>query len=295
MNYKPLLALAIVLAPHCINEVFLSVTNIQWILPILPIIILMKERPDCKYGNVNIQMTLDFLIVIICGLTGPFMIFLTPFFAYKWFKNKDLYNFGIMSAVIITSCIQLSLILFTPHAVQNNHLVFSMNDYCAIVGHKVFGGLFLGKTVAYKINHYFLCAMYFCLLFAILKSSSLKNNFINIYLSIQLLMLLGSFYRLRAMPEALIPIENGQRYFYIPYVMMIWSLIALLGRQEKWKNALIIVALISILFSSLTSDFYGKKFIDYNWKLQSESIGEKDTIIPINPEGWTMPVKARPK
>jgi hypothetical protein len=91
----------------------------------------------------------------------------------------------------------------------------------------------------------------------------------------------------------LLPVGGGQRYFYIPYIMVAWSLIALLG-EKIWKNILITIVLISILISSLTSRFHSRKFIDYNWKLYSKLIGSKDVVIPINPEGWTIPIKARP-
>ncbi len=300
ISYKPLLALAIVLVPHYTNEVFLNVTNIQWILFISLIIVLMKEKPDYKYGNINVQFALDVMIIIICGLTGPFIIFLLPFFVYKWFKNKDWYNFSITSVTIVISFIQLSFILFTPEPLQDNNLVLSPNLYSAIVGYKVFGILFLGKMLvwkiaAHKINPYFLCIIYFCLIFMILRFSSLKNSFINICLSIQLIVLLAAFYKFRATPGVLVPEGCGLRYFYIPYITVAWSLIALLGKQEKWKNILITMALISILISSLTSGLHSREFIDYNWKLHSKSIGKEDVVIPINPEGWKMTVKAHPK
>jgi hypothetical protein len=90
----------------------------------------------------------------------------------------------------------------------------------------------------------------------------------------------------------LIPPGMGTRYFYIPYIMMTWSLIALLGQREQWKNILLKIGLALILISSLTSHFHSKPFIDYNWPLYSQSIGKEDVVIPINPEGWQINVKA---
>ena len=137
--------------------------------------------------------------------------------------------------------------------------------------------------------------MYLGLIFMILKLSSPKNNFIMFALGIQLIFLLAAFYKFRANPEVLVPAGDSQRYFYIPFIMLIWSLIALLGKQEKWKNAAITIVLSVILISSLTSGFHSIGFVDYNWKLYSKSIGREDVIIPINPEGWQIHIKAHPK
>lgn len=295
IDHKPLLALTVVLVPHSSNELFMNITNIQWFLSILLIIVLMKENPNSDYGSINIQRASDFMVIILCGLTGPFIILLTPFFAWKWLKDQDLYHFSVMSTAIAISLIQLSFLLFIPKQPQANSLALDFDAYSAIVGYKVFGSLFFRKIATYKPSHYFLSVMYFGLIFMILRFSSLKNNFIVFALGIQLMFLSAAFYKFRANPEVLIPAGDSQRYFYIPFIMLIWSLIALLGKQEKWKDAVITVVLSVILISSLTSGFHSLGFVDYNWKLYSKAIGNEDVIIPINPEGWQIHIKANPK
>ena len=49
------------------------------------------------------------------------------------------------------------------------------------------------------------------------------------------------------------------------------------------------------MFASFTSGFRNKPLKDYNWNFYSELIEKKDVIIPINPEGWKINVKARPQ
>ena len=66
MKNKILIALSISLIPHYANEVFLNVTNLQWILSIMIIIMLFKEEPAARYGNVAIQYTCDLVIIIVC-------------------------------------------------------------------------------------------------------------------------------------------------------------------------------------------------------------------------------------
>jgi hypothetical protein len=104
--------------------------------------------------------------------------------------------------------------------------------------------------------------------------------------------ILATLYKFRDSPEILIPQGGGPRYFYIPYVMLTWSLIYLLNNNIKWKKP-IIVALLFILISSLTSHFHSKPFVDYQWYLYSQAIGKQDIVVPINPKGWQIFVKAK--
>lgn len=103
--------------------------------------------------------------------------------------------------------------------------------------------------------------------------------------------MLAAIYRFKANPEVLIPPENGARYFYVPYAMVAWSLIVVLEEIENRKRILAIIGLLCIASSALTSNF-ASHFIDYNWLFYSKGIGNKDIVIPINPPGWQINIKA---
>lgn len=73
--------------------------------------------------------------------------------------------------------------------------------------------------------------------------------------------------------------------------MIAWSLILIVGETKNWKRSLAILALLCILASAITSNFQSQ-FNDNNWKLYSKDIGNKDLVIPINPPGWQIQIKA---
>lgn len=290
INNKPLVALAIVLVPHYSNEIFLNVTNLNWILAIMLIVVLFKKNPGHSYGNIIIQYVCDLTIIIFCGLSGPFIVFLMPFFGWKWFTKRKLYNSLIFLAVVIVSLVQLSFIASEP--TNSQQINVSFEAFNAVIGYKMIGSLFLGQKIAYGINPYVLSLLYLAALVLFLGFAyNKKDSFSLTCIGISLIFLLATFYRFVDGLEILIPPENGQRYFYIPYIMVTWSLIALQGKQAKWKNILLPL----ILISSLTSGFHSSPFVDYNWNLYSESIGKQDVSIPINPPGWQFEVKAHPK
>lgn len=286
-----LFALAIVLIPHFTNEVFMNLTNIQWIVSILLIVTLMKEDPNRKYGNTNCQYIFDISIIILCGLTGPFIIFLLPLFVLRWIKNINYYNDLILILTCLISLIQLSLILSEIGGSNHINMPLDLNIYSSLLGQKIFGNLILGKTAPYFLNHYLLSIIYLGFIFVIFHYQT-QEKFIAIFLYTHLIILLAIFYKFKSNPDILIAAENGVRYFYIPYLMIAWILIALLDQKEKWKKLIATTALVFILVSSFSSGLHSREFIDYKWRNYCRSIGKEDVKIPINPKGWHIFIKA---
>lgn len=290
LNNKPLAALAIVLIPHYGNEIFLNITNLQWILSILLIVVLLKRNPASKYGSLTLQYLLDISIIIICGLTGPFIVFLLPLFGYKYFQVKKKYNLLIAVIVSIITLIQLSFI--TSNAASSPKINFSLETYSQIIGHKFWGSFLLGHKIAYNQNHYVLSCMYLVVIFLLFwLAYRQKNIYIFFFLSINFIFILATFYKFISNPEILTIPSNGPRYFYIPYLMLTWSLIAWQGKYAQWKN----IFLLLILISSFKNEFRSQAFIDYNWQSYSDRIDQENLAIPINPEGWSIDVNVKSK
>jgi hypothetical protein len=216
-------------------------------------------------------------------------VLLTPFYGWKWHHEKNSYNSIILTTVISISLVQLSFITSEP--MHEKVTIINPETYSAILGQKLFGGLLLGHKIPYEINPYFLSFLF--IFFSILLFAyQNKDRFLIYCMNIGLVFLLATLYRFKHNPEVLIPPGNGPRYFYIPYVMLTWSLIFLMGNNNKW-NKPIMIALICIVVSSLTSHFHSKPFVDHQWQAYSQLIGKKDIVIPINPPGWQIPIKAQ--
>lgn len=291
---KLVMALAIVLVPHPTNEVFVNVTNIQWTLCLLLIVTLLKDNPDRAFGNINLQRIIDCSILILCGLTGPFVILAAPLFLCKYFRKKDSYTGLIFLLILTLSAVQLFFIMKTsvPAAGQG---VYSIDHWSKVIGQKLFGNLFLGHIISYQINAVILSVFCISLPFLLLSFSlgEKKRLFlISTYLYFGIAVAVSSFYKFKGNPLALVPLENGPRYFYVPYVMLTWSLISCLSLHEKWKKVTVLSLLFLILISSLSSGFRSHPYKDYNWGFYSEKIGEGQKVhIPINPQGWFVTIE----
>lgn len=97
--------------------------------------------------------------------------------------------------------------------------------------------------------------------------------------------LLATIIKFKSNPLTLVPPDNGARYSYIVYVMIAWSLIALMGQKGAWKGYIIKALLVAVFVSSLVSGFRSEPFADHYWAGWSRLIGEEPRIqIPINPD-----------
>jgi len=296
LPFKPLLALSIVLVPHSLNEVFLNITNIQWILCLLLIITLLKELPNNKYGNYTLQVMSDFIIIILTGLTGPFMIFMFPFFVWKYLRMKKTLGYIFLVTAFCIVLVQLIQIVPNTKSVQENS-IFNFELYLSVIGRQLFGGLFFGRALKYSNGILTgICALAyfgFLLYLSYKKSPEDKRilNVVTLILSISAA-ILGAVIINHNFSPLIMEISTGCRYFYVPYVMIAWSLIFCINQYGIWKNIFVISSLLLILYSSVSVGMR-TKMEDYNWKYHSSLIGTKAIVnIPINPT-WCITLHSK--
>jgi hypothetical protein len=292
---KALLSLTMVLVPHYKNEIFLSLTNLQWVLAILMVITLLKEKPHPRYGSVPLQVAFDATVILCCGLTGPFVIFLTPFFLWKFLnsegKHGSIVLLTVAATALIQTCVLVSTMLLAP---ESRSIDTRPTIYSRVIGQRFFGNLFLGTWLPYEMNPWVLSILLVLFIsFIVFLEIGQKEykNLIVVLLCVSFVISLATMYKFKSNPKALIPPGNGSRYLYVPYVLMVWSLILCIKQNVQWKRVTVIILLGTILASSLTSGFHSTPFVDYEWKRHSERIGKEDNLmIPINPRGWYMRV-----
>jgi hypothetical protein len=288
LRYKPLVALAVVLVPHYTNEVFLNIANVQWILALLLIMNLLKESPNEKFGNVRAQLAWDIAVTIVCGLTGPFVMLLLPLYIWKWARNRNVPNAAIGLSALAASCVQIYFVMKFPEPHQE--WMKRIDAYVGVIGCKLFGSLFAGEygieiwdPYAATIGFVFFVA------FLVWAAPDTKSRrVVLILLAVLLAVTAAAIHKFRAMPGVLGPIYQGQRYFYIPHIMLIWSLIICLDNPRRWVRLLIGVLLGAVLVSSLVSGFRSPAPPDKRWDICSKMIGKYPIEIRINPGGWRI-------
>jgi hypothetical protein len=126
---RVLLALLLVAVPG-MSEVYVNLTNAQWHLSLLGFLVLAATVPPGWAGRV-----FDSLLLVLCGLSGPFCAFLAPVAWIWWWGHRS--RWAAWRGVIITAtaAVQFSLILL--HGASRHGtgpgLGVSLHDFNAIV------------------------------------------------------------------------------------------------------------------------------------------------------------------
>lgn len=112
MKVRPVLAVCVVLllfAKPAYNDLFLSLTNTQWMTGTAFIIYALGYRKQ-NTSNINI------LLAILFGLSGPFCILLLPVLALKHYVFKDKTNITLFYTLIYVTLLQIASLIMMPRS-----------------------------------------------------------------------------------------------------------------------------------------------------------------------------------
>jgi hypothetical protein len=293
--YKPLFALAMVLAAIPKNEVFLTITNVQWILCLALVVTLLKESPDRRWGNIHAQFAGDLLVIVIIGLSGPFIILLAPLFVWRRIRRTGWRESAILAAVLCTASIQIYMVV--QHGPDRaGAIVVDPVLWSTIVGRRFGGLLFFGLAhrwihdgvlfgIALLLGVFLIAA---AVRLARTKETQGQGALLAACMAGAVLLSAAAVFRNIDNPAALLPILNAPRYFYIPYVLIAWCLIVCLSMRPWWFRGLAGVLLVLMLVASLRSHFRSLPLPDKQWARHCSQLGSRDLRIPINPGGWSV-------
>jgi hypothetical protein len=291
-------ALAVVLVPHPRGEVFACLANVQWILALLLLLLVLQ-----KSAATGFEAAGDALLVLVAGLTGPFIVFALPLLAWKLWRSfrfqprgarLDLPAFGV---AIGTATVQLWALLHSPLGAPRP-LPAAPDVWVRLVGHRLFGTLFLGPQVTYRLSPVFVAVTGFLVLGAILWALRRSPEaFERAALSLVFAgaVVAAAFAKHAGAPGLLLPWANGSRYFFIPAVVLAWCLLLVLATSRGAPRLLASAALAAVLTSSVLTGFQSPPLEDRRWEAHVERIGgaEREVSIPINPRGWKVHIPQR--
>ncbi|MCQ8277918.1 hypothetical protein NFI95_05595 [Acetobacteraceae bacterium KSS8] len=83
MTPRVVLALLYLLTPNAM-ELFLNLTNTQWLLALLALLVVIGRKPDSAAG-----WAFDAAVLTLSGLSGPFALMLLPVSAWRWRQHPS--------------------------------------------------------------------------------------------------------------------------------------------------------------------------------------------------------------
>ena len=287
LRWPLLFALAVALVPHPGGEVFVCLANVQWILALLLLAVLLQRSPETPA-----QATRDAGIVLLTGLTGPFVLLALPLLMVKAWRSRSRLDLMILMVGAVAAALQLWPLLHAPID-EPPPLAPAPGVWGRLVGRKLVGGLFLGPRLSSLVDPIVLCCAGLALLLGIvwtLRRSPEALERAGFCLFFAAAVVAATFAKFAESPGLLVPSEAGARYFFIPAVAVAWSLLLVVSSTRGWQRSAASAALLAILMSSLLSGFRSPPFEDFHWEEQAARIGgpEKELWIPINPRPWLI-------
>ncbi|MBC7806283.1 MAG: hypothetical protein H7145_09040 [Akkermansiaceae bacterium] len=243
LPYKPLWAFTLVFIPHP-YEVYLTLTNLQWIFAAVLPLFLMQSPAPTRMGRIGEAFALLFL-----GLTGPFLVLFSPLVAYRvWrdgVRSRASIAFG-MAALLAISVQSYFIVTFAPGSPP----VQTALHWLMTSGPILFAGLFVGKTlphlllgenIAVTMQHWENTVPKTVLLLLGVSASIAALTAVILVLrgvwqlpkaqralGLALIFCAAALFasvmrRGLSDPQPLGPFSGGSRYAYIPYLHLTWT------------------------------------------------------------------------
>lgn len=296
-----------------LTEGYVNITNVQWYLSLYLFTIIFA-----KDANNFIWKLHDFVILIIAGLSGPFVIFLLPCLFIKRVVEQG----GLMKAIkginvfdiILMLCfiIQLLTIILTvdPNTRSSAPLGASFSLFVKIISVRIVLGTFFSNymvtLVADKeyfsfLKGWFSFLLFFIFILGIFKI--IKSSGWRFWISFLFPLLVISFALAKPMINMTLPqwpffLEAGtaERYFFITnfaffcFVLYVISFLGKYAETALYSLMICMVPLFFLNFSMPPLEYVG--FREDIHKFNTLKTGQ-EMFIRINPRGWFMILKKK--
>lgn len=286
--------LATVLVPVG-SEVFMSQTNIQWVLAAVPPILYLGRVPESR-----VQRVIDNVFLVLCFLTGPFSLFLVPLIAIHAYltgglrEHRGLLTIGLMASVAsgysllrfgtlsrIDAPPEAGLVGFAQLATKTFYMPF------------ITLGVDLLPRVAVILMALLLPAALFVFIRAAFRSGHRMSL---LFIACSVAAFVSTVVSYRRGPSLLSPYGFAIRTFYLPGLFLLWALIAATPwhrRLRVWWAVVFVVYLVQIpLYNDRT--FWAESPPDLHWDRYAARLEAGEALtVPITPPGWEMTLRAK--
>lgn len=308
---RMLLSAYILLMPH-LSEVHANVTNTHWYLSIWLLMVLISKPATGIYWRIH-----DYLILIIAGLSGPFIIFMAPVILLRILDGEIALNPISMTKTLarkmtpfsvtffLIFLIQMIAILFTVDAGRSDApLGANFKTLFSILSAKIFAGFILTEAGVDSLwDMHVINAAVTLLGLSFLVFILIRGDWREKSLAIFPVLVIA-FSLARPMisldqPQWPMIRHAGERYLLIPHVLWMALLLIGIGKLHAYQaqRALFVAACIIVSVTGFLG-FRLPPLPESNWidqvsKYNHASVG-KTVELKINPDGWNLHLNKKP-
>ncbi|WP_414663862.1 hypothetical protein [Horticoccus sp. 23ND18S-11] len=288
---KPWLALAFVVVPHT-GEIFFNITNLQWITAFLLIQQVLVTPPSNARERIG-----DALILGVVALTGPFGVAFLPLFAWRAWRERSRDAFLLLAIAVACAAVQAWFVVRTGPRFEFQSAPLQLFPNLVILARRVVLWPLLGRDLALALPAWLIATLGCGLLGGVVAWCLRPHPWRLLRGQVALalgLITLAALYRTRPDTWAGDNLDFGDRYFYIPRVLLGWLLIwEFESGPRAVANAARLCCLAVVCVHLRGYTVPAPK--DLQWAQQVEPIRQGVRAdLAILPEGWTLEYRGRP-
>jgi hypothetical protein len=288
---KPWIALTFFLGPQS-GEILFNITNLQWITGLALVQTLLSARPTSHAQRIG-----DAVWLVLIGLTGPFVIILLPLLAWRWWRDRHADNLTLLLLGATCAAIQGWFISHAGASVAPQADGFGFWPTLVVVARRLLVWPAAADHFARDWPPAFIGGVGGLLLVGLLawalRPDPRRRLRAEIIVAL-LLMLVAGIIRTRPDTWEFDNLFYGDRYFYIPRVLLAWLLILEFDAKFTWaaRTAKALCFLMAVLHLKPYSVPAPPNF---DWAGHCDPIRRGvPASIPTLPEGWTVDYPGRP-
>ncbi|KAA6002035.1 glucosyl transferase [Pantoea sp. ARC270] len=295
--YRATVALYVLLMPN-VAEGYPNITNMHWYLSMYLLCVIMSERPESTAWKIH-----DYVLLIVSGLSGPFVIFIAPCLLMK----RVCQHGGIVNAVrkinsfdiVFTLCflIQLYTILTSSGATRSSApLGASIQLFSDITFYRIIRGALIDNTWKPGINGNQASIALNVIIITSILYYALKSGwrYKSILLFPSLMLGFALAKPMMSMTDPQWPLFlsplGGERYFFVTNIAF-FSFITFLTSKTK-RPAIALLCLNILMATMYIRHFHIYPYFEVGYKEQirlfENSPPGTEADISINPPGWKM-------
>ncbi len=288
MACRYLLPVAIALIPHT-GEVPLNLTNLQWITALGLLVTALKDDP-----STGIQWASDIFFVVVVGLTGPFILFVVPLLLYRAYTRRTYQSYILLGLAVAVSLIQLWYVYSTLARSEGPPVIDAFKVF-AVVSRRLFGSIVLG-TASFEMKEYASAALGVGMILYLSASIWTLQKDRAVYALLLFYMLAIVFvsgFTKRFDVWYFLDLALGDRYFFIPKVVLVWIMIGIVARGGRPWAYLPGMVLISAGLALNIGNYRFSPLKDFKWYEACPRIRKFEEVrVIINPD-WEFPYRRK--
>lgn len=280
-------ALALAAVPHT-GEVYLTLCNLQWITA-LGLFALVLARDAASLPT----RAGELLLLLLTGLTGPFIVLALPLFAWRAYHRRSRWSSILLIGALAAAAAHLPSLLARPAVTAA--VDWAPVQHAAVIGRRVVGTLFFGQI---SLPAYFFAALavttFGAVTFALWRRREPLPGGL-LLLAASLLVLAATGYKVRPDTWTLAELVNGDRYFFISKIILLW-LVAALALTSAPRLRLGLFTLLLLPLAANLPRFIFPPAPDQNWAASCALIARGEPVwVPILPPDTHVLHPGRPR